>query len=170
MKHIYPILARYLISALLALNNLAVFYLIFTPLTIYPVYFILSLFFPVEIIGKNLLINDYSIELIDACIAGSAYYLLTILNLATPMKFKTRIYSLIFSFSLFLLINVLRISFFSYLFISGFSLFNLFHLIFWYALSILFVVGIWLLTIKLFKINKIPVYTDFFSIEKLLRI
>lgn len=168
MKYISNILARYLISVLLAINNLAVFYFIFTPLTLYPVYFILSLFFSVELAGKTLLISDYSIELINACIAGSAYYLLAILNLATPMKLKQRIYSIFFSMALFLAVNISRIFIFSYLFISGFSLFNIFHLVFWYVLSILIVVAIWLLTIKLFHITNIPIYTDFLSIKKLI--
>src|SRR3989344_6913817 len=108
MKKIANLLIRYIITAVLGIF-LPIFYITFTPLTIYPVYWILNLFYPVVLIGNTLIIQTTKITLIPACIAGSAYYLLLILNLLTPMKLIIRIKALFFSFLALLLLNILRI-------------------------------------------------------------
>jgi exosortase/archaeosortase family protein len=110
--------------------------------------------------GNILIIADVGIELVNACVAGSAYYLLLILNLATPMKLKKRAYSIMFSFLCLLVLNILRIFVFSVLFLNDFSFFDTAHKLFWYGLSTVFVVAIWFLTVKLFRIKEIPVYSD----------
>jgi len=164
----FSTLFRYLILLVVAIPNLYVFYAIFTPLTVYPVYFLLNLFFNVSLSGVTLTFDSCpAIELVRACIAGSAYYLLLILNLTTPMRLKTRIYSILFSFISLLIINILRIFLFSVLLLGSFSLFNLTHLIVWYGLSTLIVVGIWILNIRIFKIKKIPVYSDLIALYKI---
>jgi hypothetical protein len=151
---------RYAILILVAFSNLWLFYFIFNPLTIYPVSFFLKLFFPANLTGTTIILKDSSIQLVRACIAGSAYYLLLILNLTTPMSLKKRIPSIIFSFSAFLFINIIRILIFSVLFLASFSFFNLIHLIFWYFLSSFIVFLIWIINIKIFKIRAVPIYTD----------
>ena len=161
-KDFLNILLRYLILILVALPGLWVFYFIFTPLTIYPVYFLLGLFFDVTFLSKiNILINNVPIELISACIAGSAYYLLLILNLSTPkIKLKTRIYAILLSFAAFLILNILRIFILGSLAVTGFTYFNVTHAIFWYGFSTIIVVGIWFAEVKIYKIKKIPFYSD----------
>lgn len=156
------IFSRYLILILIALPGLFIFYFIFTPLTVYPVYFLLGLFFDVTILSKiNILIHNIPIELIPACIAGSAYYLLLVLNLSTPkIKLKKRICAILFSFAAFLILNILRIFILSSLAITGFSYFNVTHTIFWYGFSTIIVVGIWFAEVKIYKIKKIPFYSD----------
>ncbi len=164
---IYLLFLRYLILVPLAIPNLWIFYSIFTPLTIYPVYFFLKLFINVSLSGNILFFDSIpSVELVKACIAGSAYFLLLVLNFTTPMNYKKRAKALLFSFSVFLLVNILRIIIFSFLLIESFSLFNLTHLIFWYFLSIVIVFAIWFLTIRLFKIKEIPVYSDLIFLYK----
>ncbi len=157
---IYNIFIRYIILLLIALPNLWIFYFIFTPLTIYPVFFLLKLFFPVSLSGSTLILKGTPIQLVKSCIAGSAYYLLLILNLTTPMQLRKRVFSVLFSFLVFLIINIFRIFFFSILFLHFFSLFKLAHLITWYLLSAVIIFLVWLTEIKLFKIKKIPVYSD----------
>jgi len=157
---IYFLFVRYLFLVLIAINNLWLFYAIFTPLTVYPVFSILSLFFSASLSGTVISFSNFSINLVEACIAGSAYYLLLVLNLSTPMPMKKRFFSFIFSFISLLVVNIIRILFFSFLFVSAFSLFNLTHLIFWYFLSAIIVFLIWFVTIKLFEIKEIPVYSD----------
>ncbi len=156
------ILLRYFILILVALPGLSIFYFIFTPLTVYPVHFLLGLFFDVALLSKiNILINNVPIELIPACIAGSAYYLLLVLNLSTPkIKLKKRIYAILFSFAAFLILNILRIFILSSLAITGFSYFNVTHTIFWYGFSTIIVVGIWFAEVKIFKIREVPFYSD----------
>ena len=162
-KGFLNIIVRYLILVLIALPGLVIFYFIFTPLTVYPVHFLLGLFFDAVLLSKiHILVNNIPIELIPACIAGSAYYLLLVLNLSTPkIKLKKRIYAILFSFAAFLIINILRIFFLSIIAISGSEpLFDITHKLFWYLASTVFVVGIWFAEVKIFKIKEIPFYSD----------
>lgn len=158
-KFIISLFARYLILIVFGLS-LPLFYKILTPLTLHPTNFILNLFYKSFLFSNYLIINSTLIEIIPACIAGSAYFLLLILNLTTEMKTKQRIYSVSFSLTALLLINILRISILSLMLIKETAYFDITHKIFWYALSILFVVGIWFLTVYLFKIKHIPIYSD----------
>ena len=150
---------RYSVILLLGLGNLSVFYYIFTPLTVNISAFILNLFSETIIDSSTILFREVTIEIISACVAGSAYYLLFILLMSTPeLKIKTRIYALLFSFSLLLIFNSLRIVLLAL--INQSMYFELVHIVFWYVISTIFVILIWFLTINLFKIRNIPVYTD----------
>jgi len=162
MKKSLDILIRYLILILVAIPNLYLFYKIFTPLTIYPVYFLLNVFFEVSLIENVISISGCPvIELIPACVAGAAYYLLLILNLSIPqIKLNKRLKMIIFAFASLLIINIIRVILFSLLFITGFSYFDLAHKLMWYFMSIIFVAGIWFTEVKYFKIKQIPFYSD----------
>ncbi|MEK6935496.1 MAG: pacearchaeosortase [Nanoarchaeota archaeon] len=156
--------ARLLLRVILLLGlviSLPLIYKILTPITIYFTAFLLKLFYQVSINKDILFINlKTMIEISPACVAGSAFLLLLILNLSTPMKVKTRIYSIFFSIVLLFLINILRIVVLSVLLVNNFEFFDLTHKLVWYGLSTIFVIGIWFLSVKLFKIKDIPVYTD----------
>jgi exosortase/archaeosortase family protein len=167
-RKLLSIIARYLILLLIG-AFIWVIYDVFTPLTIYPVCFLLSLLYDVSLTGTLISFNEATISLIGACIAGSAYYLLLILNLSTEMKAKQRIFSLLFSICLLLLANIVRIVVLSILYSESFKFFDITHKLFWYALSTIFVVGIWFLTVKMFKIKDIPVYSDFKRLNNILR-
>lgn len=169
-KKLTDIFARYLIMVLASVSGLWIFYFIFTPLTVYPVYFILNLFFDkVLLINGVILINStFPIELVKACIAGSAYYLLLILNLATPkIVLKKRIKILAITFLSLLVLNILRIILLSSVYVSGSLWFNSLHMFFWYFANIVFVVGIWFFMVKRFKIKTIPFYSDMKFIKSL---
>ena len=161
-KQFIDIFIRYLILILVALPGLWIFYFVFTPLTIYPVYFFFGLFSEVSLIGNILIINKgLAVEFIRACIAGSAYYLLLILNLSTPkINLIKRIKIVVLVFALFLFVNLLRILILIFLFVEGFPYFDAAHEFFWYFMSTLFVVGIWFAEVKIFKIKEIPFYSD----------
>ncbi|MEK6872893.1 MAG: pacearchaeosortase [Nanoarchaeota archaeon] len=154
------ILLRYLI--LLGLMfTLPLIYKTFTPLTFYPSIFLLKLFYDVTINNLLVIINDKTfIQIIPACIAGSAYLLLLILNLSIPMKLKKRIYLIFISFFILLILNILRIFILSVLFYHNFIFFDITHKLFWYFLSTVFVVLIWLFIVKKYSIKEIPVYSD----------
>lgn len=161
-KRLLGLSIRYCILILLAIPNLFIFYFIFTPLTLYPVYFLLNLFFE-TILMKNIIIlsGTLPIELIPACIAGAAYYLLLILNLSTPgIKINKRIKMILISLITLLILNILRIFFLSIVAYSGSPLFDITHKIFWYLISTLFVVGIWFWQVNKFKIKEIPIFSD----------
>ena len=148
---------------LIALPSFWIFYFIFTPLTIYAVYFTLNLFFDVLLNGNVIILNgQISIEIIPACVAGSAYYLLLVLNLSIfKIKLSDRLKMISLSFLAFFIINVFRIFILSTILLSSFTLFVISHKIFWYLLSTVFVVGIWFWEVKLFKIKEIPFFSDF---------
>jgi exosortase/archaeosortase family protein len=166
-RKVYPkiirLAVRYLILVLIAIPNLWIFYTIFTPLTTYPSYWLTKIFFDTSLLGNNILLirGTIPIELIKSCIAGSAYYLLTILNLSVPnITLGKRINMLLFSFLTFLVINVLRIVALTAIYVSANPIFDVTHEIFWYSLSTIFVVGIWFAEVKIFKVRGIPVYSD----------
>lgn len=166
---IWSIFLRYAILILIAVPNLWIFYAIFTPLTLYPSYFIMKIFFSATSFSGTTLFIDgkIPIELIKACIAGAAYYLLLIFNLSIPgIKIKKRISMILFSSLALLTLNIFRIVALVFVFVSGDSLFDLAHEIFWYALSTIFVVGIWFAEVKIYKIKEIPVYSDIKSLLK----
>lgn len=156
------IIFRYLIIVLIALPNLYLFYLIFTPLTVYPLYFIFKLFIEVSLRNNTLLINGFAIQIVDACVAGSAYYLLFILNMSLPnIKLKKRAQMMLFSFVLLLALNILRIITLTLFLFTESNYFDITHRLFWYFVSTLLVVLIWFTTVRVFKIKEIPVYSDF---------
>ncbi|MEX0920152.1 MAG: pacearchaeosortase [Candidatus Pacearchaeota archaeon] len=164
-KKIRDLVTRYFILLIAAFPGLAIFYFIFTPLTTYPVYWILDVFYDTLFIYGDvpfILLNDIiPIELVAACIAGSAYYLLLILNLSTPgIKLNKRVKAIVFSFGLFLIANIIRIIILSALAVSESVYFDATHTIFWYGLSTVIVVGIWFAEVKIFRIHKIPIYSD----------
>lgn len=162
---IWDLIIRYAILVFFGILNNWFFYLIFTPLTIYPSFFILSFFYSPSLISNTIIINNFPIQLISACIAGSAYYLLLILNLSTSgIKFGKRIGILLFSFTSLLVINILRIVILSAMFVAGVSFFDIAHELFWYVGSTIFVVGIWFLSVWIFKIKDIPFYSDIKSL------
>jgi exosortase/archaeosortase family protein len=161
-KQVKHLIIRYLILFMLAIPNFWLFYAIFTPLTIYTSFFLLDLFFNSALVGNAIFISGrQSIEIIPACVAVLAYYLLFFLNLSIPkIKAKKRIQMIAFSFSALFIANVLRIFFLSLLFINESAFFDITHRIFWYFVSIILVIAIWFTEVKLFNLKDIPVFTD----------
>ncbi len=153
---------RYIILLFLAIPNLWIFYFVFTPLTAYATFFLFSFFFETSLQGSTILLNNkIPIELVKACVAGSAYYLLVILNLSIPrIKINKRLKMLLFSFGTFFFVNVLRIFVLGLAYAYEKTWFDIAHKLFWYAGSIFFVVAIWFAEVKIFKIKGIPFYSD----------
>lgn len=193
MDKLKSIFSRYLILLILGIPSLLIFYLIFTPLTFYPVFFILQKLYgaiittgnttiacstistsflspflsKIACINTTILFKGYFASIIPACIAGSAYYLLTIFNLTTPMDKKIRIKSLIFLTITFLILNILRILGFAILFVEkGYKYFDLAHAATWYFGSTILVVILWFSNVLIFRINAVPIYTDFKTLIK----
>lgn len=158
---VYNLLSRYLILIILGVF-ISFIYLLFSYLTIYPVYWLLHL---VDggtrlFAGSTIFFKGFYADIVSACVAGAAYYLLLILNLATPMGLKTRIRSVGFMLGSFLVLNIIRIFVFALLLVYGQQYFDSLHIATWYFGSTILVVGVWFLTAFLFKIKEIPIYTD----------
>ena len=166
-KELFHTLSRYILLIVLALGNLALFYKVFTPLTVWPVFIVLeNLYNAVLLEGNVIFFKGFYAEIIPACVAGAAYYFLTMLNLTTPMDINKRIKSLIFIGLSFLIVNTLRIIVFTMLLFRGYQYFDLTHNLTWYFGSTILVVIIWFVNVAIFKIGDIPVYTD---VKKLLK-
>lgn len=161
-KKVVDFAIRYLILILIAFPGLILFYKIFNPLTIYPSYWLFQIFFDASIYSNIILLdNSLVVEIVPACVMGSAYYLLLILNLSIPnIKLKKRLLMILTSFIALLVINILRIVFLGALYNIGSIWGDPLHTFFWYFLSIVFVIGIWFAQVKIFKIKDIPFYTD----------
>ena len=161
MKKSYEIIIRYSLLLLLAIVGFGIFYKLFSSLTVGMTFSLLDLFYDVKLVGNIIVIDNLPIEIIGACIAGSAYAFLLILNLSVPIKgIWKRIGMIVFAFGVFFLINILRIFFLSIMYISSSPYFDFTHKLFWYLGSTIFVIGIWFLEVKLFNIKEIPFYTD----------
>lgn len=166
---LYSIFLRYIILVIVALPNFWLFYIIFTPLTVYPVYLILKLFFEATLSSNMIFLGNLEtpIEIIGACIAGSAYYLLLIFNLSVPnIDISKRIKMISFAFVSFLIVNILRIVALSAVFVFKPNIFDITHKLSWYIGSIILVVGIWFIEVKKFNIKGIPFYSDIKDLSK----
>ena len=168
MKKLQNQFIRYIIIFLAGLGNLYIFYKILTPLTINTLAIILRLFTTATIISNTITLPNITIELIPACIAASAYYLLFILNLSTPaIQFKNRPKILLISFLSLFILNIVRILIL--LTVNKTTYFQPLHELFWYAISTIFVIAIWLFVVKKYKIKQIPVYDDVLYLYKLIK-
>lgn len=167
-KRLLGLISRYTIALIIGLFGINLIYVIFNPLTSYPALWILRLFYPLLRLEENILILNINaiISIIPACIAGAAYYLLLILNLAAPMNFKIRVKSLLFLLSSFLLLNIIRFVIFAALFFEGYKYFDAAHQVIWYFGSTILVVIIWFANVKIFRIKSVPAYTDIKSLSR----
>ena len=160
-RRIFSIFLRYIFLLVIGVLLMVLFYLIFSPLTIYPIKFLLDFFYKTSLSGNTIFVKNIPLEIINACIAGSAYFLLLFLNLSVPdFTLIKRARMILFAFIAFLIINVIRIFLLSLLAIGGSSLFDITHKIFWYGVSVFLVAAIWFLEVKLFNIQPIPIYSD----------
>ena len=163
-REVREILFRYLVGMAVAILVLFIplFYFIFRPPTIWPTIWILNIFY--DLVSTNLssiTIGNITIKFIDACIAGSAYSLLFILNILTfGLTLKKRIFIFIFDAFLLLILNILRLLILIVLLISKPTIFDITHNIFWYGINTIYVIFIWVLTISIFKIRSIPFVSD----------
>ena len=160
-KKVLGIFSRYLILVLIPLFGFGLFYAVFLPMTKFPVFWILSVFFDASLIGNSIFIGEKAIEIIGACVAGSAYSFLLILNLSTSgIKIGKRIKMILLSFLIFLLVNIIRIIVLGAMYINDSPFFDVAHKILWYAGSTVLVVLIWFYEVRIFKVNNMPVYAD----------
>jgi len=60
-KKFLDIITRYLLLALFSLGGLGIFYFVFTPLTLYPVFFILGFFYTASIQGTTVYVFFWQI-------------------------------------------------------------------------------------------------------------
>jgi hypothetical protein len=158
-KKIWGIFSRYLALIILGLGNLYIIYKILTPLTILVTNGILSIFTKTSLIDNMIRMADMSIEIVPACVAGSAFYLLLLLIVSmADVKPVVRTKMIITALITLFLLNITRI-----LILVPFArttYFDTIHWIFWHIISTVFVVGIWVMIVRIYKTKSIPIYSD----------
>ncbi len=156
---IKSVFSRYLFLVILSIGNLAIFYKILTPLTVHTLNFFLTLTQKTQVIGNRILMEGLAIDIIPACVAGSAFYLLTILVMSIPrIKVTKRIKIISIAFLLLFAANIARLVFLVN--ITDLASFDFIHWLFYNFISVLFVVGIWVLLVKIYRIKETPFYSD----------
>lgn len=157
MKYEYNLILR----VILCFIPLQLFYIIFTPITVYSTYFLLKLYNP-SLIGDTITIGSSQFDIVSACVAGFVYLLLLMLVLLTKnIKLLTRIKMILLGFLLLLVFNILRIDFLIFLTLNyGVEAFESVHMLFWNLFSGAFVAVIWIVLVSIFKIKDIPIYSD----------
>ncbi len=171
MKYLHGLGLRLLSALLTAIFGTYIIYFLLTLPTFFISY--MTLFFYNPLIFENfLVINNIKFEFIPACIAASAYVLFVILILLTKdIKFKKGIKMFFLGSLILFVVNIIRI------FILAIAMiefekrwFDTLHLFFWQIFSTIFVVFTWIYLTKKFKVNTIPVYSDFMHLKKIIRI
>ena len=162
MNKYYNNLVIRFIMLLIVTVGYPLFYTILLPITLYPSYFILNLFYDVLIIGNSLGINNIGFKFIEACVAGAAYYLLFLLVIGTKdLSWKKGLKMFFLGVLLILGMNVLRISILVNIAVElGKNYFDSVHLLFWNFVSGIYIAIVWIILVKLFKVKKIPYYSD----------
>jgi len=158
-KKIIGLFARYFLVLLAGLGNLYLIYKILTPLTVYTVNAILSIFTKTILIENTIYLTNVVIEIIPACVAGAAFYLLLLLVFSTSdIGPKIRTKAIILAFAIFFILNITRILILVPIIEQPY--YDAVHWIFWHIVSTAMVVAIWFGIIKFYKIKSIPVYSD----------
>jgi exosortase/archaeosortase family protein len=159
MNKTQNIFTRYLIVLTLGLGNFYILSKILTKPTIHATYKIMRILTPAILNQDTIQTNFVTIQLVPACIAISAFYLLIFLLLATAnIELKTRIKAILAATITLLVLNVTRILLLTTIINKPY--FEIIHWTLWHILSTILVVTIYIAVIKLYKIKSIPVYDD----------
>ena len=151
-----------LLGILLVTLNFNLFYVILTPITLYLSYFLANLFYNAVIVGSAIGVDGFGFNIINACVAGAAYYLLFLFVMGLKDCSWTKRVKMFFSGAFILLaVNVIRIFILMVLNLElGHSYFEAVHLIFWNFMSGIFIFLIWIFLVKKFKAGGIPFLSD----------
>ena len=158
-KLLLGMFVRYFALLLIGTGNLYIIYAILSPLTISVAMAVLSIFTNPVRIGNFIGLTGITIEIIPACVAGAAFYLLLILTLSVPnVKPVIRTKAIITAIAILFILNITRILVLIPLVKS--IHFQAIHWVIWHIVSTLFVVATWFAITAIYKIKSIPIYTD----------
>ena len=160
----YKLIFRVLIATIFSIF-INLFYIIFFPLTYYPIYYffkILNYNVILQTVSSSLIFSNVIVTFIEACIAASAYYLLLLLIVATKdISFKDSVKMFLLGSLLILILNIVRIIILIFILLySGTDFFNAIHIFFWQFISTIYVAGVWIFLVWKFKVKNIPIYSD----------
>jgi len=157
MKYEYSFLIRILI---VVVSYPLLTFLLTLP-TLYGVFILTNFLHPI-LQGQSIIVNTISYDIIKACVAPLAYWILIILIFLTKeISLKKRVYMLLIGLISLYLINITRIAFLIYIGSEiSLLLFDKLHLLIWHFISGVSIIIVWIFLIKYFKIKSIPFYDD----------
>ena len=159
---------RYVCALFVMVFGLKIIYFLISPLTFKLSYWSLWYYHPTLISNASFIIQNNKLNFISACTAASAYLLLVLLTLTTKMELKKSVKVFLLGILLIFIANIIRIDVLIITLIEfGSKAFETIHLLFWKILSSIYVVLVWIFLTKIFKIEKIPIYSDSKEIYKL---
>ncbi len=152
---------NFIFRLLLCFIPFSVFYFLFFPITIYVCYFLLLSYHPL-LTKDALTLGGRSFVFLEACIASAAYWLFWVLIVSLKdVNVKKKIKALLSCYFLFFLMNIFRIILLIFISLKfGDKWFDLVHLTFWKFVSGVYVALVWIIVIKIYKINAVPLYDD----------
>ncbi len=162
MKYQFKLILRVFLAFIL---NPFVWYWIFIWPTMLLPYFLLKIFGFEAVLSLSsftIYSGNYALEFIEACVASSAYFLLSLLILTTKdIGWKKMLKMFFVGGFLILVMNILRVMIIIIVLLTlGGNWFNIIHLTFWKLISTLYVFLVWILLIRWYKIKNIPIYSD----------
>ena len=167
MKDNHKLIIRMCILLSIFLIPINIFHVIFSKATLILSYNLLN------ILGLNpslsfnsIILQNFNLIFVPACVATSAYYLLaTLILLTKDIPIKKMIMLFIFGSLMLLIVNIIRIDSLIIVLIKyGHNYFEKTHLLVWRFMSSIFVASIWIFLTYFMKIKSIPVYSDFMSL------
>jgi len=164
--------ARIIILLIILLIPINIFNLVFSDITLNLSYFLLkALNLNPSLTSNSIIINNYNLIFIPACVASSAYYLLTALIFLTRnLTIKKMLHLFIFGSLVLLIANIIRIDILIIILLKyGNNYFEKLHLFFWKILSSIFVALTWIFLTYTLRIKTIPVYSDLIHLIKKIR-
>lgn len=167
MRSLWVLGFRWLSALFLAIFY-PVFYLVFSPLTLWASYGFLRLFTDATLQGTTIFAGATRLVFVPACTAASAYLLLALLILLTRgISLRQGALLFLLGSGLIFAANIIRIQVLFYLlFHVGKNYFDTLHLLIWKVLSSVYVAGVWIFLTWKFKIRGTPVVDDFLSVLK----
>ena len=162
MRSLWVLGFRWL-SALLFALFYPIFYVVFSPLTLWVSYGLLRLFTDVTLEGTTILAENTTLVFVPACTAASAYLLLALLILLTRgISWRQGVLIFLVGSLLIFAANIIRIQVLFYLLFNvGKNYFDTLHLLIWKVLSSVYVAGVWIFLTWKYKIRETPVVSDF---------
>lgn len=140
-----------------------VFYFFFSPPTLYVSYGILRLFLEATLEGTIILAGGKTLVFVPACTAAAAYLLLALLILVTRgISFKMGAKLFVLGSLLIFAANIFRIEILFYLLYAvGKNYFETLHLLIWKVLSSIYIAAVWIFLTWRYRIQGIPLVSDF---------
>jgi exosortase/archaeosortase family protein len=154
---------RYILAILIGIFY-SIYYTIFKPITLWISFSLIKFLDSSAILINNqIYTTSHILTFIDACVAATAYLLLTILILITRgISWKRRLYMFIFGSILILAFNLVRIEILFYFLLNfKYNIFENLHMIIWKFLSTIYVFFVWIYLTKYFRVRQIPIYSDY---------